>query len=848
MLRATLKSLLAHKLRLALTAMSIVLGVGFVAGSFVFTDTLNATFNRLFRSVDAGIDVQVRSVATFTETERGGPQGTHQPVPDTLLDQVRGIAGVRAADGQVGGYAQMLDKHGKAIGSIGPPTIGVSYSDVPGLSSLSLRAGRRPNGPGEVAIDANTAKKHHFRVGDHIRILLTGPPQEFAIVGTVGLGNADSLGGATLAAFDLRTAQQVLDHRGTFDDVNVKAAADVSQAELRDRIAAAVGPRYEVLTQAEVASDAANQITKNLKFLTVFLLVFAGVALFVGTFVISNTFLIIVAQRTRELGLLRALGAHRRQVMRSVLTEAGITAVVASAVGVGFGILVAFGIQALVGALGGNLPRSQIVIASRTIILSMAVGIVVTMVSAVGPALRATRVSPMAALREAALPRLRARRSRAVAGATAGAVGLLLLAVGLLGGGSGAPVSVGAGVFLVFLGVAFEVALVARPLARLIGAPAARWRALPGRLGRENAMRNPRRTASTANALMIGLALVTLVSVLAASATASANRAIDRVLTADYVISPKGFGPGFSPDVATQLRATRGIALVAEERNGQWRLNGTDHRLEGVNPTEFAPLISLKLVAGRLPARNDDALLVTAKQATSHRWTVGSIVPMEFAKTGVHGVRVAAVFAKNDAANDYLLTMGAYERNFTSQKDTDVLVKAAPGVSADASRKAVDSVTNAFPTLDVRDQAQFKANGRKQVNQVLTFVTGLLLLAILIAFLGIVNTLALSVFERTRELGLLRAVGMSRRQVRSMVRWESIIISVLGAVVGVVVGVFFGWALVSSLSDQGVSELVVPFSRLVAYVVVAGLLGTGAAVFPAFRAARLDVLAAIAHE
>jgi putative ABC transport system permease protein len=843
--KATLRSLAAHRLRLVLTSLAVVLGVGFVTGSLVLTDTLNATFVRLFKQVDGGVDVRVRSKSTFTEQDRGGNSSKYQPVPESVLDEVRRVPGVRGVTGEIQGFAQIVDKGGKPLGGNGPPTLGVAASEDPSISRLTLVRGRRPQGGGEVAIDAGSAKKGHFAVGDRAKVLLRGPAQEFTVVGVVKLGSADNLAGATLAVFDQATAHRVLDRPGTFDAVDVKSGAG-SQAEVRDRVDDALGHRYDVLTGQQLAAQEAQDVSNSfVKFIGIALGIFAGVALLVGTFLISNTFSIIVASRTRELALLRALGARRRQVMLSVLGEAAITGLASSVVGVGFGYLVATGLKALLSAFGGNLPSSATVVAGRTVVVALVVGVVVTVASSLLPALRATRVSPMAALRDEGVSTGgELTRWRVGTGAVFLVVGGVLLALGLA---EGRILHVGLGALGVLIGVAVLAVVVARPLASVVGAPPARLFHLPGRLARQNAMRNPARTASTSAALMIGLALVTFVAVLSSSIKASLDRSFDRSFAADYVVTGRSF-EGFSSEVAAELRGRPELDAVVTLANGQWRLDGKNTQLEASELTTFKRLFNLELVSGSVPPDDGRGLLVVKETAESHRWRAGDVVPMEFAKTGVQPVRIAGVYKRNDFAGKYLLAFADFSRNFDSRQAQAVVVKAAKGVQAATSRAAIQPVLDAFPNVELKDQAQYKASITSRVDQLQALITVLLLLAIVIAGLGILNTLALSVLERTRELGLLRAVGMSRRQTRRMIRWEAVIIAVIGAVLGLVVGVFFGWAVVRAIADTGINVLRVPGGQLVGYVVVAALLGVGAAVFPARRAARLNVLAAIAYE
>ena len=849
MRKSTLRSLLAHKLRLTLTGLAIVLGVGFVAGTLILSDTLNATFDGLFKGINSGIDVQVRSESSFSEIAEA-ETGDRQPLPASVLGEIERLDGVQAAAGEVEGIAILIDKQGKAITPRGPPTLGVTFTDVAGLSTFTIKQGDRPTNGNEIAIDKGTAEKHGFAVGDKVEVLVNGPAREFTLAGVFTVGTADSLLGATVTAFDPATAQEVFDRPAQYSFINVKGAPGASDTELRARVEQGLGGRFDVITGEQLADENASDVQQGIQFFSIFILVFAGIALFVGTFMIANTFSIIVAQRTRELALLRALGALRRQVMISVLGEALIAAVIASGLGVLFGIGMSIGLRGLINAVGFELPAGDLVLAPRTFVVSMLVGIVVTVVSAVAPARRSTRVAPIEALREggaAATPA--SSRRRLVAGFLTAGLGAVALAAGLIGGGDNAVSIVGLGVFLVFMGVAFLSPLLARPVARAIGAPIVRLFHLPGKLAQENAIRNPKRTASTAAALMIGLALVTFVSVLSASVKGSISSTIDKQFAADFTVSGGDvFGAGFSPKVADDLSELPEVGTVARLRFGQVKLDGAVEGMGGVEPEKLAELVSLQLSSGAVPSSSTSGLLVSETQAKDHGWKVGTPVALEFARTGTQQIPVRAIYEENEIAGPYLLTLSAFETNFTTAEDSMVLVKVAPGASPERARAAVDRVLKSYPNLEVRDVTELKAESSRQIEQLLSIVTALLGMALVIALLGIVNTLALSTFERTRELGLLRAVGMGRRQVRSMIRWEAVIISVFGALLGLVVGVFFGWALVTALSSEGINTLIVPGGQLVVFVVLAALAGVAAAVLPARRVAKLDVLTAIAHE
>jgi putative ABC transport system permease protein len=641
-----------------------------------------------------------------------------------------------------------------------------------------------------------------------------------------------------------------MNREGRFDEIDAAAEPGVTPTQLRDRVRAAVDPRYEVLTGQELATDTAASINDTIgRFLSTALLAFAFVALLVGGFLIFNTFTIIVAQRTRELALLRCLGASRRQVMSSVLVESVIVAVVASLVGLGAGVLIASGLKALLsGFLGADIPTTGIQFQPRTVIVSLVVGLVVTVLAALLPALKATRVPPVAALQpETAFAPTGFRRRRIVLGVLITAVGVALLLAGLFRPEGNRLVNVASGAVVVFFGVAILSPLIARPLARVIGWPFARAFRLPGNLARQNAMRNPRRTASTAAALMIGLALVAFVSIFAASIKASTTRTLEDTVSADYILMNDNFQP-FSPEAAQRLASQPQLAAVAGMRIGPWKLNGAGKSLYAIDPAAYQQVVRTDVTAGSLDALASGGLAVKDTVARANGWTVGERVPMEFPRTGLQQVPVKAIYKDNTLNGDYLLALTDYERNYSDQADSQILVKAAPGVAPADSRAAVDRVMADFPNVTVRDQAQFRDEQSRQIDQIINLFYSLLGLAILIALFGIVNTLGLSIFERIRELGLLRAVGATRRQLRSMIRWEAVIIAVLGAVLGLAVGVFFGWTIVRALRSQGITEFTLPAGQLVVFVVAAGLAGILAAVLPGRRAARVDVLRAIATE
>ena len=846
MLRATLKSLLARKVRLLLTAIAVVLGVAFVSGTFILSDTMTRTFDRLFGEIYQDVDLAVRQHTGF-ETDNG--QGEERElVPESVVEQIRRVEGVARAGGDVTGYAQMIAPAGKAVTPSGAPTIGVTYNELLEGGPLTVAQGRVPRGLGEMAMDAGTFDKYEFKIGDKVRVLFQGPPREFSLVGVMKFGGTNSLAGATLAVFDLPTAQRAMDKVGGYDGVIVQVEDGADRAVVRDRIEKILPAGTEVVTGNTLAEEDEEGVGEFLGVFRTVLLVFAGVALFVGAFIIVNTFTILVAQRTRELALLRALGASRGQVIRSVLLEALVVGGFASAVGLGLGFLVALGIQGLFKAVGIDLPATGTVFRARTAVVAFAVGIVVTVVASLLPARRAASVPPVAAMRdETWVPAQAGLRLRALLGLVLLAGGVAFLTIGLVGDTGNALSFVGLGAALLFLGVAVISPLLARRLARWIGAPFAAWRGVPGRLGRENAMRNPRRTAATSAALMVGLALIGTVSVLAESVKASAGDVIDRSLGADFILQTDNFVL-HPPALAAALRTRTEFSAVGEARFGQaFKAENNEAALTGMDAAAVRTLMKLRVVDGSLDSLDRGDILLDEDAAKERGVKAGDSLDVEFARTGEKSLRVGGVYETNELIGPYLVSVRTFDANFTVRLNIVTLVNARPGVSPTAARAAINAELTAFPNVTARDQTEVKAEQRKQINQLLGIIYALLALAILIAFFGIVNTLALSVYERVRELGLLRAVGMTRPQVRRMIRYEAVVIAVLGATLGLAVGVILGSALVTALKDEGITRLAYPVPLLLVFLLLAGLSGVIAAALPARRAARINVLEAIAH-
>ncbi len=830
MLRLTFRSLFARKLRLLLSALAVVFGITFVSGAFTLTDTLGKVFDNLFASVNDKTDVAVRGTETL------GGEGSRGPVPADLVATVQAVPGVTAVVPDVTGIAIVLGKDGKPVlDGQGPPSLGGNYDANPVSSSYTLRDGTAPQGLDEVALDAGTAKTAGYVPGDQVTIVLDSGVRPFTLSGVFSFGDNDNIAGASLAAFEETAAQELLGRPGQLDDLQVVGAG--TQEELREAVAVVLPPGVEAITGEEQAAENSADLKQALGFVSTFLLIFAGISLFVGAFLIFNTFTILVAQRTKELALLRSLGASRRQITQSVLLESVVVGVVASAVGFGLGLLAAIGLRALVGAFGAELPVGPLVILPRTVIACFVVGTVITALAALLPARKASSVAPMEAMRDAAAPESGLRRTT-ILGLVTFVPGVVLVGFGLAGN---LPL-LGVGAVLTFLGVAALSPLLARPVVRVLAAPLARK--VPGRLGRLNAMRNPRRTASTAAALMIGLALVSAVSVIGSSAKTSVVSIVKNGLEADLIVSSPTGQTGVPPEISEQLAALPQVGSVDALRFGEATV-GTDTTFvstltSGGLGRSLAPVQR----SGDVSEIGPDAFIMDDTTATDRGLSAGDDVQVTFERGEPTTLRLAGTYARNALLGSYLFDE-AFNADLATQQDDIVLIDGTSGTSAADLRSAVDGVTAPLPTVAVQTQDELTEQAASQIDSVIAIINVLLALSVLIAVLGIVNTLALAVFERTREIGLLRAVGLGRRATRSMIRVEAVAVAVFGALLGIVVGTGFGIAAQRSLVDQGITELSFPYGRIVVFVVLAALAGVIAAALPARRAARLDVLQAI---
>ncbi len=839
MLRATLKSLLARKIRLVLSMLAVIVGVSFVTGTLVLTDTLNKTFDTLFANVNKNVSVDVRAVNQIDPASDAG----RPPLSATIVATVASVDGVRAAVGTVTGQAVLIDPTTGKPPKAGAPGIGQNWTGAAPTATERIVEGHAP-GPGEIVVDKASARKLHLTVGGKVSVQTKAAPADYTLAGTFEVPGQNGFGGASVTAFDTATAQRLLLAPNQFSAVHIAAAAGLGQQELRTRVSAVLPAGVEAITGEQLADESASAIQQAIGGFSIFLLVFAAISVFVGAFIIFNTFTMLVAQRVRELALLRAIGASRRQVQVSLQVEAAVVGSAGATAGLVVGAGLAVLLRAAVGAFGVELPSSTLVFAPRTIVVAYAVGIVITSVAAYIPARKAASVPPVAAMRETFVLPARSLRLRAIAGCVLSALGVLLLVAGTASAGKTGAIAVGAGAAGIFLGVATLSPQLSSPVIRVLGVPFISVFGTTGRLGRENAMRNPRRTASTASALMIGLALVSAFSILGQSIKESVSSTVKNSLGADFYLTTQGFGTGFSGQVVRDLAGQPGIDVATGLRGGAAKVNDHTIALLAGDPAGLLDVLAIKKVAGDINALGDGTILAESTTAKNEHLTVGQKVKVAFAD-GTEELTLAGTYKKSQVAGSWIVSTAQFARHNHDDLDQFVLIKRAEGADPAAVRAEIDKVVKPFGTVEVRDQSEFVAQQEKQVDQLLGFIYVLLTLAVIIALFGIVNTLALSVIERTREIGLLRAIGMSRGQMRAMVVMESTIISVFGAVLGVAVGSVFGWALTKALSSQGINTFAYPTSTIVVVIIVGVLLGILAAVFPARRAARMDVLRAI---
>lgn len=847
MRRLTWKNLLAHKVRLLMSTLSIVLGVGFLTGVLTFSTGLQSTFDGIIEGSTSEGLVRAKGSESFSE------QGASSNVVLTPADveKIRQVPEVEGAWPNVEGFGMyLLDPDKKLVGGTGAPTLAFNTSEAPNLAgepALLLEDGAWPTKPGEIAIDAGSAERAGYEVGDTVSYIppFAKPPvAEATLVGTANF-NGGGTAGATLVIFDTVGAQQTfLGGKDAFTSVSLEAADGVSQAELVEAVRKVLPKQFTAVTGDTVVEESKESVGQFLGIITQFLIVFALIAIVVGAFIIANTFNILVAQRVRELALLRALGASRKQVTRSVLLEAFVMSVVAASIGILVGLGLARGLAGIFRAVGLDIAGEALTLTPGTIVTAYVVGVLVTMVSAWLPARRAARVAPVAAMREESALAEDSLRRRALI-----ATGVSLLALGAaLWGLAGAPGNdtawVGVASVVWILTLAAVSPIVGKPVLRAARAVFARLFRTTGHLAGENALRNPRRTGATASALMIGLALVSAIGVLAASMNASADRMVDEQFTADYLVQSANF-QSFPTAVGDAIAETEGVAKVSRQQLAPFRIKDDTEYLSAVSPA-FTEIYDLKVLEGELRLGPGDVML-TEDKARDLGLRVGDELTVPVPGGSKLTARVAGLFESTPVTASIVVPMATLEEAGIDRRDSDVSIMAAGGADRDALQERLDAIVEDLPIVTVHDKETFADSIRGQINQLLYMIYGLLALAIIIAIIGIVNTLGLSVIERTREIGLLRAIGLSRARMRLMITLESVAIALLGAVLGMGLGLVIGLLVQRTLSDQ-LEVLALPVSQLLVFLVLAVVVGVLAAIVPAVRASRMKVLDAIATE
>ncbi len=852
MSRFAIRGLLSRKLRTALTALAIVLGVAMISGTYVLTDSIDQAFDKIFTDIRQGSNAVITGKSAFDITEGSGV--TEPTFDESLLAEVQQLPAVAEAEGSVDSdTTQLIGEDGKAIVYGGAPNLGFSIAEPSSpFNPLTLIEGSWP-GPNEVVIDKETASKEDFEVGEAVGVQAEGPVRRMRIAGIMQFSSGLSIGGATLAGFDLPTAQSLMKKEGRLDEIAVAAKPDATEQELVSQIQEVLPPGTQVKTGSEQAEADAEETNEFITFLQGFLLAFGGIALFVGSFVIANSLSITIAQRTRELATLRTLGASRRQVLGSIVVEALVVGIVASIVGLFLGLLLAKGLFWLFDAVGFTLPNTGLVFETRTIVVALLAGILVTLLASLRPAMRATRVPPIAAVREGStLPPGRFERFRWIGAVLMTIAGFASLVYGLFRSGLDTTqvlIWMGLGALLIFLGVALFSSRLVRPLARVLGAPAAALGGVAGMLARDNARRNPQRTASTAAALMIGLALVTLVATLAAGIVSSFRGAVNDLFTGDFAITAQN---NFSPipvDAAQAAAQAPGVTAVGNVRTGEVLVFGGPTFATAVDPG-MAQVIDMDWTEGSqevFSTLGQDGVFVDDGTAEDEGLTIASPVTVTFPNGTSRRFEVKGIFdppAGGSPFGEVTMSSEVWDMEIPNPRNLYSFVKMEGGPT-DANEAVLDRTLADFPNAKAQTREAFIDNQISALSSILNILYVLLALSIIVSLFGIVNTLVLTVFERTREIGMLRAIGMTRRQIRRMIRHESVITALIGAAVGIVLGIVLAALLIWRVDFI---EFSFPTTQVIIFVIAAIVVGIVAAVFPARRAAKLDPLEAISYE
>ncbi|MEU5710132.1 MULTISPECIES: ABC transporter permease [Streptomyces] len=842
MFRTALRNVLAHKARLLMTVLAVMLGVAFVSGTLVFTNTISDAYQKSSAKGFDQVDVAVRPEY---QDSKGNQVGKVPELTRALLDKAAKVPGAASATGVVSGFTALADKDGKLVGgdwqSAGGNYWGTKDPRYP------LVSGHAPRGKGEVLIDSATAKRAGYRVGDTVRLSVDGPVLTPTVSGIFTTDDGNVAAGGSLTLFDTATAQSLFGKKGTYDEIDVQAAPGTSQAALKAELDKALPAKLvETTTGKQLADDQAKAISSSMSSLKQGLLVFAGIALFVGTFIIANTFTMLVAQRTRELALLRAVGASRRQITRSVLIEAFAVGAVAGVTGLAAGVGIGAGLRSLLGSFGASMPDGPLVISPGTVVTALAVGILITMLAAWLPGRRAAKIPPVAAMSSVhAKATTKSLVLRNTLGSLFTAAGIAVVLAGTRMDADTGQGAMGIGAVLLIIGVFILTPLLSRPLIAA-AAPVLRAFGVSGKLARQNSVRNPRRTAATASALMIGLTLITGMTVMAGSLQTSIDKMASSAIRADYVVSMANRGP-LSPDVEKKIASADGVTASSPLRNGESRIDGGTEFLTGVDGATIGELTDLKVTDGSFGV-GGTRVVVDQDRAADFGWKAGSHFTAHFEDGKAQRLTVAGVYEGNDMLNGIILDNKVLTPHLSDPADMQVMVKTTDGAS-DAAKDRLEKALGTNPAIKVQDKKDISNEIAQMFTLMLNMVYGLLGMAVIVAVLGVINTLAMSVFERAQEIGMLRAIGLDRRAVKRMVRLESLVISLFGGVLGIGLGVFFGWAAGELLGTKMPTyELVLPWGRMTVFLLLAGVVGVLAALWPARRAARLNMLTAIKAE
>ncbi|MFD5265614.1 ABC transporter permease [Streptomyces sp. NPDC058335] len=842
MFRTALRNVLAHKARLLMTVLAVMLGVAFVSGTLVFTNTISDAFQK---SSAKGFDQVDVAVTAESQEDEGDRIGKTPELTQALLDESAKVPGAGSAIGVVGGFTAIADKDGKLVGGGFQSQGGNYWGDKD--PRYTLKEGTAPRGPGQIALDSETARRAGYEVGDTVRLSVDGPVLSPKITGIFTTDDGNVAAGGSLTLFDTATAQQLYGKTGTYDEIDVKAAAGTSQSALKAALDKAL-PKdlVETTTGEQLADDQAEMISASTSGLRQGLLVFAGIALFVGTFIIANTFTMLVAQRTKELALLRAVGASRRQVTRSVLIEAFVVGTVAGLTGLVAGVGIGAGMRSLMGSLGATVPDGPLVVSPGTVATALVVGVVITMLAAWLPGRRAAKIPPVAAMSSVhATASTKSLVLRNTIGALLSAAGIAVVLAATTMSGSDGQAPMGLGAVLLVIGVFVLTPLLSRPLIAA-ASPVLRIFGVSGKLARQNSVRNPRRTAATASALMVGLTLITGMTVMAGSLQKSIDKMASTAIKADYVVSMAN-GNELSPDVEKKLKATDGVAVTSPLRNAPARIDGQTEYVTGVTGSAIGELTDLTLDDGSFTV-GGTKVVVDDDTATSHGWKAGSDFTVAYEDGKKQELTVAGVYQGNEMIQGIILDNTALAPHQDDPTDMQIMVKTSGGAS-DATKDRLEKALGANPAIKVQSKQDLSDEIAQMFTLMLNMLYGLLAMAVIVAVLGVINTLAMSVFERSQEIGMLRAIGLDRRAVKRMVRLESLVIALFGGVLGIGLGVFFGWAAGELIgTSMPTYELVLPWARMAVFLALAAAVGVLAALWPARRAAGLNVLAAIKSE